>query len=206
MLFVTGTHGGISMVTAPLAHDDVLVLDYLAALWAAADDLPPETRDDLMNTVAGYITMRRDLADDPSRVLSRLGPPEDLVAAVLRSGTPTHLRLPVPAPAPPPGIPAARPGGSERVAVALLTGGAVVLPLAGQAAGLLVATVSPRWTGAQKTAAWFLVGGPPAGAFLLMLMLAGVSVFSGLGFLMVYTAACAGSIAAGLALRGLERP
>ncbi|GIE32506.1 hypothetical protein Ait01nite_055510 [Actinoplanes italicus] len=194
------------MVTAPLAHDDVLVLDYLAALWAAADDLPPETRDDLMNTVAGYITMRRDLADDPSRVLSRLGPPEDLVAAVLRSGTPTHLRLPVPSPVSPPVVPAARPGGSERVAVALLTGGAVVLPLVGQAAGLLVATVSPRWTGTQKAVAWLLVCGPPAGAFLLLMMLAGVSLFSGLGFLMIYAAACAGSIVAGLALHGVDRP
>jgi hypothetical protein len=193
------------MTTAPLAHDDVLVLDYLAALWAAADDLPPETRDDLMNTVAGYIAMRRDLADDPSRVLSRLGPPEDLVAAVLRSGTPTHLRLPVYAPAPPP-PPPARTGGSDQVAIALLTGGAVVLPMVGQAAGLLVATVSPRWTGMQKAAAWLLVGGPPAGTFLLLAILAGVSVFSGLGFFMMYAAACAGSIVAGLALHGITRP
>jgi hypothetical protein len=192
------------MATAPLAHDDVLVLDYLAALWAAADDLPPETRDDLMNTVAGYITMRRDLADDPSRVLSRLGPPEDLVAAVLRSGTPTHLRLPVHAP--PPTAPPARASGTDRVAIALLTGGAVVLPLVGQSAGLLVATASPRWTGAQKAAAWLLAGGPPAGTFLLLLMLAGVSVFSGLGFFMIYAAACAGSIVAGLALHGFGRP
>jgi hypothetical protein len=194
------------MTTAPLAHDDVLVLDYLAALWAAADDLPPETRDDLMNTVAGYITMRRDLADDPSRVLSRLGPPEDLVAAVLRSGTPTHLRLPVYAPPQPPPLPPARTGGSDQVAIALLTGGAVVLPMVGQAAGLLVATVSPRWTGAQKAAAWLLVGGPPAGTFLLLAILAGVSVFSGLGFFMIYAAACAGSIVAGLALHGITRP
>ncbi len=28
--------------TAPLAHRDVLVLDYLAALWAATDDLQPD--------------------------------------------------------------------------------------------------------------------------------------------------------------------
>jgi hypothetical protein len=194
------------MATAPLAHDDVLVLDYLAALWAAADDLPPETRDDLMNTVAGYIAMRRDLADDPSRVLSRLGPPEALVAAVLRSGTPTHLRLPVHAPAPPADVTAGRSGGSERVAIALLTGGAVVLPMVGQAAGLLVATVSPRWSGTQKAAAWLLVGGPPAGMFLLLAMLAGVSVFSGLGFFMIYAAACAGSLVAGLALHGIDRP
>ncbi|MEU4620865.1 hypothetical protein AB0G04_12920 [Actinoplanes sp. NPDC023801] len=190
------------MVTAPLAHDDVLVLDYLAALWAAAGDLPPETRDDLMNTVAGYIAMRRDLADDPSRVLSRLGPPEELVAAVLRSGTPTHLRLPMPASAV---VPVSHPGGSERVAIGLLTGGAVVLPLVGQAAGLLVATVSPGWSPVQKAAAWLLVTGPLAGALLFLAMLGGVSLFSGLSFLVLYAAACTGSIAAGLTLRGTAR-
>jgi hypothetical protein len=184
------------MTTAPPAHDDVLVLDYLASLWAAAGDLPPETRDELMNTVAGYIAMRRDLADDPSRVLSRLGPPDQLVAAVRRSGAPTHLRLPA-TPAPAPGAP---PGGSERVAVALLTGGAIALPLVGQAAGLMIATVSPRWTPVQKTAAWLLAGGPVAGTLLLLVMLAGISVLSSLGFLLLYAAACAGSIAAGLTL------
>ncbi|WP_433795550.1 HAAS signaling domain-containing protein [Actinoplanes sp. CA-252034] len=96
--------------TAPPAHDDVLVLDYLASLWAAAGDLPPETRDELMNTVAGYIAMRRDLADDPSRVIDRLGPPDQLVAAVRRSGAPTHLRLPAPS-APPRRLRRAAPSG-----------------------------------------------------------------------------------------------
>ncbi|MFC4070873.1 HAAS signaling domain-containing protein [Actinoplanes subglobosus] len=190
------------MTTAPPAHDDVLVLDYLATLWAAAGDLPPETRDDLMNTVAGYIAMRRDLADEPSRVLSRLGPPDQLVAAVRRSGTPTHLRLPA-APLPAPAVPA---GGSERVAVGLLTGGAVVLPLVGQAAGLMIATVSPRWSPVQKAAAWLLATAPLAGTLLLLIMLAGVSIFSGLGFLMLYAAACTGSIVAGLTLHSSARP
>jgi hypothetical protein len=190
------------MTTAPPAHDDVLVLDYLASLWAAAGDLPPETRDELMNTVAGYIAMRRDLADDPSRVLGRLGPPDQLVAAVRRSGAPTHLRLPA-TPVPGPGAP---PGGSERVAVALLTGGAIALPLIGQSAGLLIATVSPRWTPVQKVAAWLLATGPVAGALLLIALLAGVSMFTVLGFLMLYVAACTGSIAAGLTLHGAGRP
>ncbi|GIE78152.1 hypothetical protein Aph02nite_41020 [Actinoplanes philippinensis] len=189
------------MTTAPPAHDDVLVLDYLASLWAAAADLPPETRDELMNTVAGYIAMRRDLADDPSRVLGRLGPPDQLVAAVRRSGAPTHLRLP----GPPAATPAAPAGGSERVAVGLLTAGAVALPMVGQAAGLMVATVSPRWTPVQKAAAWLLATGPVLGAMFL-LTLAGVALLSGLGFLMVYAAACTGSIAAGLTLHACARP
>ncbi|WP_433795549.1 hypothetical protein [Actinoplanes sp. CA-252034] len=91
------------------------------------------------------------------------------------------------------------------MAVGLLTGGAVALPLIGQAAGLMVATVSPRWTPVQKAAAWLLAAGPVAGA-LFMLMLAGVSILSGLGFLVVYAAACTGSIAAGLTLYGAGRP
>jgi hypothetical protein len=189
------------MTTTPLAHDDVMVLDYLASLWAAAEDLPPEARDELMNTVAGYIALRRDLADEPSRVLGRLGPPDQLVAAVRRSGTPTHLRLPAgPAPAPGPS-----PGGSDRVAVALLTGGAVVLPLVGQAAGLMIATVATRWTPVQKVAVWLLVTGPLAGA-LLLLAPAGIPVLTSLGLLVLYAAACAGSIVAGLTLHASGRP
>jgi hypothetical protein len=33
-------------VTAPLAHADVIVLDYLAALWAESGDLSPQMRDE----------------------------------------------------------------------------------------------------------------------------------------------------------------
>jgi hypothetical protein len=188
------------MTMAPPAHDDVLVLDYLAALWAAAGDLPPETRDDLMNTVAGYIAMRRDLADEPARVLSRLGPPDQLVAAVLRSGTPTHLRLPA-VPAPTAAAPASRPGGSERAAIALLLGGSFLLPLVSQAAALLIASMSPRWTPVQKAAAWLLVIGPLAGTLMLLVMLVGVGVLSSGGFLLFYLASCTGAVAAGLTLR-----
>ena len=48
------------MSTAPLAHTDVIVLDYLAALWAQSEDLSPQMRDDLMTTVADYISARRN--------------------------------------------------------------------------------------------------------------------------------------------------
>ncbi|HWS36951.1 MAG TPA: hypothetical protein VN408_29945 [Actinoplanes sp.] len=82
------------MTMAAPTSGDVLVLDYLATLWAVGDDLPPEVRDDLMTTVSGYLAARRDPAGDPSQALARLGPPEQLVDAVRRSGTPTHLRLP----------------------------------------------------------------------------------------------------------------
>jgi len=46
------------MTSAPLAHTDVVVLDYLAALWAQSEELSPEMRDELMSTVADYIAVR----------------------------------------------------------------------------------------------------------------------------------------------------
>ncbi|WP_328469958.1 hypothetical protein OHA21_03235 [Actinoplanes sp. NBC_00393] len=187
------------MTTAPLAHADTLVLDYLAALWAASEDLPPESRDDLMRTVTGYIALRQDLADDPALILGRLGPPEHLAAAVRRGGMPTHLRLPAPtaapaAPAPTPG------GGAEHAAIALLVGGTFLLPVVSPAAGLLIATGSPRWTPAQKGAAWILTIGSATGALLFALMIAGLGGGGGLFLLVAYLGACVGSIVAGLAL------
>lgn len=187
------------MTTAAPTSTDVLVLDYLAELWAAGDDLPPEVRDELMTTVSGYIAMRRDLAGDPSQALTRLGPPEQLVAAVRRSGTPTHLRIPVRV------TPAtevrARAGGSERAVVGLLTGGAFVLPGAAQAAAMLIASRSPAWSPTEKSAAWLLIVAPVIGLFLMMTMLTGIFLLSGLSLLMFYLASTAGSLAAGLTLR-----
>src|SRR5690349_10472788 len=82
--------------TAPLAHSDTLVLDYLGALWAETDDLAPELRDELMSTVADYIARRRVAGeDDPEVILRRLGPPEAIAASVRRGRMPPHLRLPV---------------------------------------------------------------------------------------------------------------
>ncbi|GAA1609586.1 HAAS signaling domain-containing protein [Actinoplanes couchii] len=189
------------MTAAPIS-EDVLVLDYLAALWAAGEDLPPEVRDELMSTVAGYITARRDLAGDPGRVISLLGPPEQLVAAVRRSGTPTHLRLPpIPAPAPA-AVPVVRSaGGTERAAVALLVGGSVVLPGAAQAAAMLLVSRSPSWSQVEKSAAWLLVAAPVTGLLFLTSVLFDVSVLSGVTMLACYLAATTGSIVAGLTLR-----
>src|ERR671917_585279 len=72
--------------TAPLAHADVVVLDYLAALWAESEGLAPELRDELMTTVADYIAARRtsvsDPISDPEEIVGRLGPPEAIVASV----------------------------------------------------------------------------------------------------------------------------
>src|ERR1700712_3041985 len=91
--------------TTPLTQGDVVVLDYLAALWAVSDDLDPDLRDELMTTVTEYVALRRtassDPLSDPAQIVGRLGPPEALVAAARRGHLPPHLRLPA-VPAPPP--------------------------------------------------------------------------------------------------------
>ena len=187
-----------------MAHSDTLVLDYLGAIWAETDDLAPELRDELMSTVADYIAMRRMAGgEDPEGILRRLGPPEAIADSVRRGRMPPHLRLPavranVPAPDQNPGAP-------EYAGIALLTGGAVLLPVVAPLAGMLLVTGSPRWSPTQKTAAWVLAGMP----VLLGLMLTlGALVFMGgaemLG--LAYVAMVAGPFVAGLSLLpGLAR-
>jgi hypothetical protein len=188
--------------TTPLAHSDVLVLDYLAALWGASDDLAPELRDELMTTVADYIAMRRtsaaDPLEDPRHILHRLGPPEALAAAARRGRMPAHLRRPaVPAPLPPPA--AGSSSGPEFAGIALLTAGSVVLPVISPLAGLMLVSGSPRWSPAQKTAAWVLAGLPVLLGFVMVLAAA---FFGGRPevLLLSYLAMVAGAIIAGLSL------
>jgi hypothetical protein len=191
--------------TAPLAHSDVIVLDYLAALWAESDDLSPELRDELMSTVADYIAMRRtsvsDPIADPEQIVGRLGPPEMLVAAVRRGRMPTHLRLPVP----PRRLPAVPPPGDGRGAadatgVGLLMAGTFLMPVVSPLAGLVIVSSSPRWSSAQKSAAWVLAaGGAVAGLFFFVLV-AMLTHDGAAGLVMAYLAMVTGSVIAGLAL------
>jgi hypothetical protein len=188
--------------TTPLAHTDGLVLDYLAALWGASEDLAPELRDELMTTVADYIALRRtsvaDPVEDPRHILQRLGPPESLVAATRRGRMPAHLRRPVaPAPLPPPA--AAPSGGLEYAGIALLTAGSVILPVVSPLAGLLLVSGSPRWSPAQKTAAWVLAALPVLLGFVMVL--AAATLGGGPeALLLAYLAMVAGAIIAGLSL------
>lgn len=191
--------------TTPLAHTDVLVLDYLAAVWGASEDLAPELRDELMTTVADYIAMRRtsaaDPLEDPRHILHRLGSPEALVASVRRGRMPAHLRRPaVPAPLPP--EPAARPSGHlEYAGIALITAGSVVMPVVSPLAGLLLVSGSPRWSPAQKAAAWVLAGLPALLGFVLVL--AALAMGGGGGgeaLFLAYLGMVGGAIIAGLSL------
>jgi hypothetical protein len=191
--------------TTPLAHTDGLVLDYLAALWGASEDLAPELRDELMTTVADYIALRRtsvaDPVEDPRHILQRLGSPESLVAATRRGRIPAHLRRPVaPAPLPPPPV-AATSAGLEYAGIALITAGSVVLPVISPLAGQLLISGSPRWSPAQKSAAWVLAALPVLLGFVLVLAVATLGGGGGAEALfLAYLAMVAGAIIAGLSL------
>jgi hypothetical protein len=190
--------------TAPLAHTDVLVLDYLAALWAASEELEPGLRDELMTTVADYIAMRRtspaNPLEDAGEILQRLGPPEALAAAARRGRVPAHLRRPaVPVPMAPAAVRVAPSGHLEYAGIALLTAGSVILPVICPLAGLLLVSGSPRWSPAQKTAAWVLTALP---ALLGFVMVLGAMAIGGGAEILVlaYLAMVAGSVIAGLSL------
>ncbi|BCJ56265.1 hypothetical protein Asp14428_77400 [Actinoplanes sp. NBRC 14428] len=196
------TSGPYSSDTAPLVHSDVLVLDYLAALWAATDDLEPELRDELMTTVADYIAMRRAAngpVPDHAQILHRLGPPEALAAAARRGRVPAHLRRPSREPVAPMPAPPQPSAGGEYAGIALLSAGSVMLPVIGPFAGMLLVSGSARWSTAQKTAAWVLSGGPVLLAFVLVVLSAMVG--GGAESLMVgYLMMVAGGFVAALSL------
>jgi uncharacterized membrane protein len=194
------TSGPYTSDTAPLAHSDVLVLDYLAALWAATDELDPDLRDELMTTVADYIAMRRaagsDPQADPAPVLLRLGPPEQLAAAARRGRVPVHLRrpaAPVVMPAP------VQSSGTEYAAVALLAAGTVVLPVIAPLAGLMLVSGSPRWSAGHKTAAWLLAGAPVALGFAMVLAAMAFGT-GGEVLVLAYLLMIAGAFVAGMSL------
>ena len=187
------------MTSAPLAHTDVIVLDYLAALWAQSEDLAPELRDELMTTVADYVALRRTSPaapiEDPAEIVRRLGPPEALVAAVRRGKLPPHLRLPALVPPPPPA--ATGGGAAEYTAIGLLTAGAFVVPGVAPVAGMLLASGSPHWTPAEKATGWVLTLGSGAAAVVLMLVLVTSGHGSDTAVLLGYLAATAGAVLAG---------
>jgi hypothetical protein len=195
------------MTTAPLAHTDVIVLDYLAALWAQSEDLSPELRDHLMTTVADYIAARRAAASSPledaGAIVSRLGPPEALVEAARRGQLPPHIRLPalVPPPPVPPVVRAAPAGGAaEYTAIGMLTAGAFIVPIVSPVAGMLLASASPHFTPAEKAIGWSLTAGSAAAGAVLTLFFATLPVHTGAAVLLIYLAMCGGAFAAGLSL------
>ncbi|MCU7722706.1 hypothetical protein ODJ79_03165 [Actinoplanes sp. KI2] len=196
------------MSTAPLAHTDVIVLDYLAALWAQSEDLSPQLRDDLMSTVADYIQARRMAAaplEDAAAIVQRLGPPESLVEAARRGQMPAHIRLPalIPPPPPPPLAPLVRghaAGVAEYFAVGMLTAGALFVPVVSPVGGMLLASASPHFTAAEKATGWTLTAGSAAAGVFLTLFFASMPFHTDAALLLVYFVLTAGSFAAGMLL------
>jgi hypothetical protein len=197
------------MSTAPLAHTDVIVLDYLAALWAHSEELSPQLRDDLMSTVADYIQARRMAAaplEDAAAIVQRLGPPESLVQAARRGQMPAHIRLPALIPPPPTPLPAAPrlpgqvAGIAEYFAVGMLTAGALFLPVVSPVGGMLLASASPHFTAAEKATGWMLTAGSAAAGVFLMLFFVAMPFHSGAALLLIYFALTAGAFAAGMTL------
>lgn len=141
---------------------DPAVLDYLASLEAAAVDLDPDRRAELVSEVSEHLDLAIAEAGggDEATVrlaIERLGPPEEIVAAesgasMLPAGPPERLsgprwreRL-------------RRPLSVERQALLLMTVGAVMLPVIGPVLGLWVGWASDRWTDTQKRTAALIVG------------------------------------------------
>jgi len=78
--------------------------------------------------------------------------------------------------------------------------GAFVLPVLGPFAGMLMVSNSPRWTSAQKGAAWVLVAGSALCGLLLTLVSA-VFFYSGeVGLVFAYLTMVAGACVAGITL------
>lgn len=134
---------------------EVAVRDYLDALDVAAALLDLERRAELVAEIREHIYLALDEAggrDEAtvSEVLSRLGSPEEIVAAEM--GGPGSVAIGVSASELTGGTPR-RALSVETRALLWLTVGAVVLPFIGPAIGLWVAAGSSRWTLTQKRTA-----------------------------------------------------
>jgi hypothetical protein len=200
---------------APRANADALVLDYLANLWAATEDLAPELRDEVMAAVADFVALRRTDADDPATaemVLQLLGPPQEIAAAVRRGRRPLPMLLrpqphsmpPMPPPVAPPPV-APRPAPETRgnttayAAILLLTIGPVIMPFVAQVIGITLVCTSPRWNRSQKTAGALLVFGALVMGFLFAGVL-GAAADAEVALLGFFAAGVAGAWAAAAAL------
>lgn len=138
---------------------EALVNDYLGRLDAAAGSLPASRRAELAGEVRQHIEMALTEAGGRDEVtvrnvLDRLGPPDEIVDAERDPDEkPPAWTIPMP------GAVAGRSGwgGTEIVAVLLLTVGAVFLPIIGPLLGLIFVWASTQWTPRQKSIATAIV-------------------------------------------------
>ena len=79
--------GGMT-TTAQLSSAEAVVLEYLGELWSHSEGLTPRLRDDLMATVARYISAHRPGVRDAAEVVRWLGPPGVLVELIRKGQLP----------------------------------------------------------------------------------------------------------------------
>jgi len=137
--------------------DDQLVEDYLRELHTAAQGLPADRRDELIEEITAHIAEARQSDGSPlavRNILDRLGDPADIVRAA--ADTPPGSPAWSGAPGPGAGYPAAaaalpgRAGALELAAVLFLLLGGIVIPVLGWFIGVVLLWVSPRWTARDK--------------------------------------------------------
>ena len=136
--------------------DDQLVEDYLRELRNAAQRLPADRRDELIEEITAHIAEARQSDGSPlavRNILDRLGDPADIVRAAADTppGSPAWSGAPgsgagYPAAAAQPG----RAGALELAAVLFLLLGGIVIPVLGWFVGVVLLWMSPRWTTRDK--------------------------------------------------------
>jgi len=156
--------------------DDQLVEDYLRELHIAAQGLPADRRDELIEEITAHIAEARQSDGSPlavRNILDRLGDPADIVRAAADTppGSPAWSGAPSSAghPAGQPGTQPGRAGALELAAVLFLLLGGIVIPVLGWFVGVVLLWMSPRWTAKDKllgTLVW--PGGLLAPALLLV--------------------------------------
>jgi hypothetical protein len=138
--------------------DDQLVEDYLRELHIAAQGLPADRRDELIEEITAHIAEARQSDGSPMAVrniLDRLGDPADIVQAAADTppGSPAWSGAPGSGAGHPAGQPAAQPGRAgalELAAVLFLLLGGIVIPVLGWFIGVVLLWLSPRWTAKDK--------------------------------------------------------
>lgn len=140
-------------------NGDAMVSEYLGRLEAAAADLEPERRAELVADIRDHIWQTLAAFDDPSEadvhaVLDRIGTPADILAAEGADVPAPQVAHPV---ASPTTQPARRGLSVEARALLLLTVGAIVLPFLGPILAFWYVSASDRWTLMQKRTAGLIV-------------------------------------------------
>ena len=137
--------------------DDQLVEDYLRELHIAAQGLPADRRDELIEEITAHIAEARQSDGSPlavRNILDRLGDPADIIRAAADTppGSPASPAWSG-APGSGAGHPAGQPGRAgalELAAVLFLLLGGIVIPVLGWFIGVVLLWMSPRWTSKDK--------------------------------------------------------